>query len=256
MCNQHHDESTSASSTTVSETIPATETPASSNDPSDPHSCDLGLWPDNISNSMREYWATKGSSDCSNSDADFSATSTLLEGDKYKRQCQKSMFTYTHQLTKEQHLRTWLCYSPSQHALYCFACKLMTDVFVFGKQGCTDWKHASQQISRHERSSNHRQAMVQLLQRSDANSRVDAELVKQTKTEREYWCSVLEQAVETICLLGERGLAFRGSDEVVGSAKNGNYLGVWELVAKFNPFLVQHIKLHANKGTGSHIVSV
>ena len=184
---QHHDEGTSASSTTVSEIIPVTETRVTTNDPSDAHSCDLGLWPDNISDSMREFWATRGSSDCSNLDADFSVTSTLLQGDKYKRQCQKSMFTYTHQLMKKQHPRTWLCYSPSQHALYCFACKLMTDASVFGKQGYNDWKHASQQISRHERSSNHRQAMVQLLQRSDAKSRVDAELVKQVKPERDCW---------------------------------------------------------------------
>ena len=29
-----------------------------------------------------------------------------------------------------------------------------------------------------------------------------------------------------------------------------NYLGALELVAKFDPFLVQHIKIHANKGRG------
>jgi hypothetical protein len=50
----------------------------------------------------------------------------------------------------------------------------MTDVAIFGKEGCNDWKHASQQVIRHERSSNHRQAMVELLQFSDANSRIDA----------------------------------------------------------------------------------
>ena len=211
MQSQHHDEGASASSITVSETIPVTETPVTTNDPSDPHSCDLELWPDNISDSMREYWATRGSSDCSNSDANFSVTSTVLQGDKYKRQCQKSMFTYTHQLTKEQHPRTWLCYSPSQHACTVLFCMQADDrCLCFWKAGIhNDWKHASQQISRHERSSNHRQAMVQLLQRSDgAKSRVDAELVKQVKTERDYWFSVLERAVETIRFLAERGLAF------------------------------------------------
>ena len=165
-------------------------------------------------------------------------------------------YVYVYAPTDEvAHPRTWLCYLPSQHALYCFACKLITDASVFGKQGYNDWKHASQQISRHERSSNHRQAMVQLLQRSDAKSHVDAELVKQVKTERDYWCSVLERAVKTIRFLAERGLAFRGSDEVVGSTNNGNYLGILELVAKFDPFLAQHINIHTNKGRGhtSHL---
>ena len=52
--------------------------------------------------------------------------------------------------------------------------------------------------------------------------------------------------VETIRFLSARGLAFHGSDEVVGSSRNGNYLGILELLAKFDPFLAQHI--NHNKG--------
>ena len=88
--------------------------------------------------------------------------------------------------------------------------------------------------------------MIQLLQRSDANCRVDAELVRQVNAN--YWRAVLERVVETIRFLSERGLAFRGSDEVVGSSRNGNYLGILELLAKFDPFLAQHINHNANKG--------
>ena len=69
--------------------------------PSDPHSDDsssstdaysrdLGMWPVNTSDSMREYWAAKGSSECRNTDADFSASSCTFEGKNYKRQCQKA----------------------------------------------------------------------------------------------------------------------------------------------------------------------
>ena len=76
---------------------------SSSNDNSDGFACDLGMWPVEISDSMREYWAVKGSGDCGNSKADFSKTSTRFEGDSYNRQCQKSLFTYTHELTKQQH---------------------------------------------------------------------------------------------------------------------------------------------------------
>ena len=117
---------------------------------------------------MREYWAVKGSSGCVNSNADFGKTFTRFEGDSYNRQCQKSLFTYTHELTKQQHPRTWLCYSPSKRALFCFVCKLMTESLVFGKLGYSDWKRASQSIPRHERSAAHREAVIQLLERSDA----------------------------------------------------------------------------------------
>ena len=261
---QQRDEGVSSGESGMAATMEATEagsalklpdlmgTSMTLDDPSNSnsYSSDLGLWPVNVSDSMREYWAAKGSEKCKHSDADFSASSTRFEGDKSNRQCQKILFTYTHQLTKQQHPRTLLCYSLSEQTLYCFACKLMTHVSVWGKQGYKDWKRAFQPIQCHENSSSHREAMVQLLQLSDANSRVDAEQVRQANVERDYWRALLERVVETIRFLSERGLAFRGSDEVVGSPRNGNYLGILELLAKFDPFQAQHISHNANKGRG------
>ena len=75
---------------------------SSSTDNSDGFACDLKIWPVEISDSMREYWAVKGSGDCVNSNADFSKTSTRFEGDSYNQQCLKSLFTYTHELTKKE----------------------------------------------------------------------------------------------------------------------------------------------------------
>ena len=94
----------SGESSTTATSIPTTKADSTHESPeltaTSPYSCDLGLWPADVSDRMREYWAVKGSGDCNNSDADFSATSTRFEGEKYNRQCQKSLFTYTHQLTK------------------------------------------------------------------------------------------------------------------------------------------------------------
>ena len=44
------------------------------------------------------------------------------------------------------------------------------------------------------------------------------------------------------------GLAFRGSDQTIGSRNNGNYLGCLELIAEYDAFLSEHIHKHANKG--------
>ena len=76
---------------------------------------DLGLWPTLVSENMREYWIAKGSSECQNLDADFSATSTRFEGEEYNRQCQKSLFTFAHSCTKQQYPRNWLCFSHKSH---------------------------------------------------------------------------------------------------------------------------------------------
>ena len=148
---------------------------------------DLGMWPADVSEEMREYWTMKGSEDCQNLDAKFSESVTKFEGEKYSRRCQKTLFTYTHQLTKQTISRNWLCYSPSQHALYCFPCKLMTDAGLFGKKGYNDWKRASHLIPRHEKSLQHREAFIGLLERSNAGGRIDAELVRHVNAERAYW---------------------------------------------------------------------
>ena len=81
----------------------------------------------------------------------------------------------------------------------------MTDSASFGKEGYKDWKHTSYCIRRHERSAVHRDAMIQLLQRSDAGCRVDSELVRQADNERDYWRAVLERVTETIRFMSERG---------------------------------------------------
>ena len=56
--------------------------------------------------------------------------------------------------------------------------------------------------------------------------------------------------LEVIKYLCERGLSFRGYNQTVGSSQNGNYLGLIQLIAKFNKFLDEHLKNHANKGKG------
>ena len=61
---------------------------------------------------------------------------------------------------------------------------------------------------------------------------------------------MLERVTETIRFMSECGLSFRGSDDVIGSPANGNYLGILELIAKFDPFLAQHINHNANQGRG------
>lgn len=69
-----------------------------------------------------------------------------------------------------------------------------------------------------------------------------------------YWWLLLQRITAVMKFLAERALAFRTSDEIVGSPQNGNYLGLIELVPKFDAFIVQHILSHANKG--HHVIFI
>lgn len=73
-------------------------------------------------------------------------------------------------------------------------------------------------------------------------SRIDHEIGDQISAQTMYWTSVLERIVEVIKYLSERGLPFRGHDEIIGSKHKGNYLGALELIAKFDPFLSAHME--------------
>lgn len=145
--------------------------------------------------------------------------------------------------------REWLLYSPSTGSVYCYACKLLSSQKHAFISGFCDWKHP-ERISDHEKSAEHRQNMLSLLHRSNYACRVDASLARQCEAEQQYWKKVLRRVVAVIKFMGARGLPFRGDNELLGSAHNGNYLGLLELIAEFDPFLKEHIEKHGNKGRG------
>ena len=81
--------------------------------------------------------------------------------------------------------------------------------------------------------------------------RIDVELDKQSEKGKDYWIRVLNRIVAVIRFLAERGLAFRGETEIIGSPRNGNYLGCIELLSKFDPFLAEYLRRHGNPGKGN-----
>ncbi|GFV62547.1 zinc finger MYM-type protein 1 [Trichonephila clavipes] len=54
-----------------------------------------------------------------------------------------------------------------------------------------------------------------------------------------------EKYVDVVKYLAIRGLAFRGKEEGFGSPHNGNFMGVLELLAEFDPFIREHIEQRA-----------
>lgn len=130
---------------------------------------------------------------------------------------------------------------------FAFFCRLFNETTTsFSCSGFSDWKH-SFRVEEHEKSQSHRNAVLVCLTRTQAQG-IDSELIQQCKDEESYWRQVLKRVVEVTRFLSERGLSFRGSEETFGSPRNGNYLGILELLSKFDPFLAEHIKKYGNKG--------
>ena len=142
---------------------------------------------------------------------------------------------------------SWLCFSPSTGRLYCFFCKLFgpKDNPFFSDDFC-DWKHVQ-----HKTSATRLKSLISFNNMKKQSGRTDLELEKQIKNSAQYWCRILKRIINVIMFLGERGLAIRGSSETLGSPDNGNFLGIIELLAKYDPFLKEHIEKYGNCGSGN-----
>ena len=111
----------------------------------------------------------------------------------------------------------------------------------FVKNGFSNWKKGDEKISGHENSSVHQVCTMKWLHRLNNKTNINKQLTKQLEVEKNYWIDILKRVVEAIRFLSTRGLAFRGGHEVIGVTDNGNYLGILELIAKFDPALKAHI---------------
>jgi len=216
---------------------------------------DVALWPDKPTQELIHRWAVRGSGELQNlNDNLFKQKSVRVqvstESDSSTRICTSHMF---HRRSKNGEIvnRSWLCFSPSEGTVYCYVCKLMSapsSQLTHG--GYSDWRHASSRLAEHEQSKSHVEATFAVVRRAQELGRIDCDLAKQMTEEVKYWRSVLKRVVSVITFISERGLAFRGTNEILGKRDNGNYLGILELLAQYDDFLAQHLREHGGRGSG------
>ena len=214
---------------------------------------DPGLWDINDPNTI-EYWIHSGPSTCQNHDSDLSNSCRVYKkaGAETTKMRYVSNNVFKRELRNGECIkREWLLYSPSQGSLYCFVCRLLSKKdSPFATSGFNDWKH-SKSITEHENGEEHRKCMTAYLIRHNKNASIDSLLTEQHRSEQEYWHKVLTRVVSVIRFLACRGLPFRGENQIIGSAKNGDYLGVLELLSEFDSFLEEHLKMYGNPGKGN-----
>ena len=117
--------------------------------------------------------------------------------------------------------------------------------------GYNNWKNASKYLQWHEKGSTHRQAIFDLSVCRNKGQSVNSHLSDQIEDEATYWRTLLKYVVAIIKYLAERNLPFRGQDELIGSPHNGNFLGIIELMAQFDPFLQEHLRNYTKAGNGN-----
>ncbi|KZS09232.1 Uncharacterized protein APZ42_026597 [Daphnia magna] len=151
-------------------------------------------------------------------------------------------------------LRKLILSSPETGKIFCFPCILFSlpSSTKFGDPcvGFKDWKHGDSSLRQHEDSKSHKTNAPTLTLRRRLFGKIDQHIEEVRSTEGSYWKSLLLRVVAVIKFLCERGLPLRGDNELIGSPKNGNFLGILELMSQFDPFICNHLKEYCNKGKG------
>ena len=169
---------------------------------------------------------------------------------------------YTRYLSNgEKTIRKWLVYSISLDKVFCFCCKLFKqeeNTFQLANEGINDWKNISYRLKSHETSNEHMQNMrrwIELEMRLQKNLTIDKALQDQINKDREHRRQVFVRIVYVFSFLCKNNLAFRGSTEKIYEENNGNFLGIIEMIAEFDPIMKEHLRRIQEKEIHYHYLS-
>jgi len=223
--------------------------PCCSNDPSD-------WFP--LSSATVSHWVQRGPDGCRNENkaneypASVRHHGPTSKAPKGRKRSFNSRLFYTTSPNGESQNRQWLLYSPSKGSVYCFYCVLMRsnkDKFCTA-EGFSSWENVNERIKLHEQSKSHVNSILGARNFRSENACIDHCIEQQLENSKQYWVNVLRRVVAVIKFLAQRAMPFRGDDEVLGSVHNGNFLGILELIAQFDPFLLNHLQQYGNAGRG------
>ena len=177
--------------------------------------------------------------------------------DKFSRRF--SALSYTRVMSNgEKHDREWLVYSKELVRVFCFYCKLLRKGHVRGQlaiEGFNDWHHLGERLQEHEVSREHVTNMSRwynLHLGFQENKTIDKVAQRELEKEREHWRKVLLQIHLIVKFLAEHNIAFRGSNSKLYQDSNGNFLGLVQMLAEFDPVIKDHVDRITNDQIHDH----
>ncbi|XP_065665530.1 zinc finger MYM-type protein 1-like [Hydra vulgaris] len=160
---------------------------------------------------------------------------------------------YTRVLANGEEVSTsWLVYSIQNNSVFCFCCKIFPTrkICLSSTEGYSDWKNIGSSLKQHDKSQDHISCMQKWMNMSvnlKSNATIDQNLQRMIENEKKHWRLVLERLFAIVLMLAERSLPFRGHREQLYQPNNGNFLAKVELIAKFDPVMLEHLKRIKNK---------
>jgi len=154
--------------------------------------------------------------------------------------------------------RDWLVYSKELDRVFCFGCKLFTKGHRKGQlanEGFNAWIHLGSRLKEHETSPNHVLSMAtwyELRSRLQKDQTIDKAAQRQLEKEKDHWRKVLFRIVCIVKFLAKHNLAFRGTNSKLYEDSNGNFLGLVEMLAEFDPIIQEHVRRITSEETQAH----
>ena len=209
---------------------------------------DLATWPKVLNMSIIDHIIMSGPSQVN-----------LSEFPKDEKGRHFSSTHYSRKLSNEETIRRWwLVYSVSNNSVFCFCCQLFDSKSasnLASAEGFKKWKHLSDALKMHENSPAHKKALTQWTEaeiRLKTGLTIDKEEQKVISKESLRWNNVLQRLMHITLYLAENNMAFRGSFDKLFTPNNRKFLGLVQLLAKFDPIMEEHVKLAVKGDLADH----
>ncbi|KAL4101295.1 hypothetical protein QTP88_021315 [Uroleucon formosanum] len=127
--------------------------------------------------------------------------------------------------------------------------------YQLATNGTNDWKHMSDNLKVHERSKPHiiaAQKWNELKTRISKSQKIDKVQQIAIEKEKTHWKNVMIRIISVIHYLAKHNSSFRGFTDVIYEKNNGKFLGLIEMLGKFDPVIIEHLQRIKNKETHIH----
>ncbi|XP_050524356.1 zinc finger MYM-type protein 1-like [Daktulosphaira vitifoliae] len=141
--------------------------------------------------------------------------------------------------------------------VFCLYCRLFSSnsTSSLASEEFFNWKQISERLKEHELSISHNIAQekwLQLRMRLNLHTTIDNDIQRNVNIEKERWRNILKRIIACIEFLAEHNDAFRGTSSKLYTANNGKFLGLLQMIAKFDLIMADHLKRVYNNDIHDH----